>query len=68
MTVTKEMKQSYLDYVYKEMKHRGYTSEEIPRIINKTKFLSCLEEYPTVQLHYDVADAVDEIIFMAAKN
>ena len=57
----------YLDEVYSEMKRRGYTLEEIPMVIAKTGFLSVLDEYPEEQFHYSAEDAVDEILFVAAK-
>ncbi len=66
--VTKEKQNAYIAKVHNEMKRRGFTSEEIPVVINKTGFLSALEEYPEEQLHYDVSDAVDEIIMTAARN
>lgn len=50
------------------MKCRGYTSEEIPKVIAKTGFLNALNEYPEEQFHYSAEDAVDEILFVAAKN
>ena len=68
MIVTKEKQEAYIAKVHNEMKRRGFTSEEIPAVINKTGFLAALEEYPEEQLHYDVSDAVDEIIMTAAKN
>jgi len=68
MIVTKEKQNDYIAKVHKEMKRRGFTSEEIPVVINKTGFLSALEEYPEEQLHYDVSDAVEEIIMTAARN
>ena len=68
MVVSKEMKEAYINDVYAEMRRRGLTSEEIPVVIAKTGFLAALEEYPEEQLHYDVSDAVDEIILTAARN
>ena len=50
------------------MLRRGFTLEEIPKIIDKTGFLAALEEYPEEQLYYDVYDAVNEILLTAAKN
>ena len=46
MTITKEKQDAYIAKVHNEMKRRGFTSEEIPVVINKTGFLSALEEYP----------------------
>ena len=54
--------------VYLEMKRRGLTAEEIPAVIGKTGFMSALEEFPEEQMHYDVSDAVDEILLTAAKQ
>lgn len=50
------------------MKRRGLTAEEIPAVIGKTGFMSALEEFPEEQMHYDVSDAVDEILLTAAKQ
>ena len=66
--ITKEKKKAYVEKVHNEMKRRGFTSDEIPVVIGKTGFLTALEEYPEEQLHYDVSDAVDEIIKTAARN
>ena len=60
-------KQEYLEEVYSEMKRRGYTPDEIPKVIAKTGFLNALNEYPEEQFHYSAEDAVDEILFVAAK-
>ena len=68
MVVSKEKQSAYIAKVHNEMKRRGFTSKEIPKIIGKTGFLSALEEYPEEQLHYDVSDAVDEIIMTAARK
>lgn len=68
MIVSKEKKQAYIDDVQTEMRRRGFTSEEIPVIIGKTGFMDALEKYPEEQLHYDVSDAVDEIIMTAARK
>lgn len=68
MIITKEKQNAYLAKVYNEMERRGFTTEEIPVVINMTGFLSALEEYPEEQLHYDVSDAVDEILITAAKK
>ena len=68
MVISKEKKQAYIDDVLCEMKRRGFTSEEIPVIIGKTGFMDAIEKYPEEQLHYDVSDAVDEIIMIAARK
>ena len=68
MIITKEKKNAYVEKVHNEMKRRGFTSDEIPVVIGKTGFLSALDKYPEEQLHYDVSDAVDEIIMTAARN
>ena len=65
--ISKEKQDAYAAKVYAEMKRRGFTAEEIPVIINKTGFLSALEEYPQEQMHYDVSATVDEILATAAR-
>jgi hypothetical protein len=67
MVISQEKKQKYIAKVYHEMERRGFTSDEIPLVIEKTGFMSALEEYPEEQMHYDVSDAVDEILITAAK-
>ncbi|MBQ3794979.1 MAG: hypothetical protein II842_01625 [Butyrivibrio sp.] len=67
MMITKEKKDAYLQDVYTEMKRRGFQEEEIPKVIGKTGFLSALEKYPEEQLHYEISDAVNEIITTAAR-
>ena len=63
-----EEKKLYIEEVYAEMKKRGFTSAEIPMVINKTGFMDAIDLYPEEQLHYDISDAVDEIITLAAKK
>ncbi|MCI5959967.1 MAG: hypothetical protein PUD03_02060 [Lachnospiraceae bacterium] len=63
-----EKKKLYIEEVYAEMKKRGFTSAEIPMVINKTGFMDAIDLYPEEQLHYDISDAVDEIITLAAKK
>ena len=63
-----EKKKIYIDDIYAEMKKRGFTAEEIPAVIGRTGFMTALEAYPEVQLHYATPDAVDEIILVAAKS
>lgn len=65
--VSEEQKQEYIKKVCEEMQNRGFTEEEIPRVIGKTGFLDAINEYPEEQLHYSIEDAVDEIICTAAK-
>ena len=61
-----ELTKKYESKIYEEMRKRGFTEAEIPRIINKTGFREALEKYPEEQMHYSISDAVDEIIFVAA--
>ena len=68
MFVSEDMKQRYLEKVYKEMNRRGFTSEEIPRVIAKTGFMTALNQYPEEQLHYPIKAAVNEIVETAAKQ
>ena len=68
MLVSVEKKNAYIEDVHAEMKRRGFTSEEIETVIGKTGFMSAMEQYPEEQLHYDVSDAVDEIIMTAARK
>lgn len=63
-----QKKRDYIAKVHNEMKRRGFTSKEIQAIIDKTGFLSALEEYPEEQLHYDVSATVNEIIMTAVKS
>lgn len=63
-----EKKKLYIEEVYAEMKKRGFTSAEIPMVINKTGFMDAIDLYPEEQLHFDISDAVDEIITLAAKK
>lgn len=66
--ITEEKKNTYISYVHEELLRRGFTSEEIPRLIAKTGFMAVMEEFPKEQMHYDVRDAVDEIILTALKQ
>ncbi len=61
-------KKEYLDDVYQEMGYRGFTTEEIPRVIAKTGFMGALNKYTEEQLLYSIEDAVDEIMLVAAKS
>jgi hypothetical protein len=67
MVITREKKDAYLQEIYTEMKRRGFQEDEIPKVIGKTGFMTALEKYPEEQLHYEVSDAVDEIITTAAR-
>ena len=64
--ITEEQKNRYIGYVHDELKRRGVEESDIPRVIGKTGFMACMEEYPEQQMHYDPADAVDEILVTAA--
>ncbi|MBO4808232.1 MAG: hypothetical protein J5537_04255 [Lachnospiraceae bacterium] len=66
MIISEEMKKQYIEDVHEEMKRRGFTSDEIPIVIGKTGFMSVMDKYPEEQLHYDVRDAVDEIMLTAS--
>lgn len=66
MDITEKDKERYVSAVYAEMKRRGFTSEDIPRVIAKTGFSFVMEHYPEEQLHYSVSDAVDEILLVAS--
>ncbi len=68
MIISEERKQRYIQDVYSEMRKRGFTETEIPKVIGKTGFMKVMEDYPEEQLHYDVADAVDEIMLTASVN
>ena len=58
----------YAFHTDEEMKSRGLTEEEIPVVIGRTGFMEAIEQYPEEQLHYDISDAVDEIILTAARR
>ena len=68
MTVSGEKIKAYIEDVYVEMKHRGFTEDEADYVISKTGFMDAIEKYPEEQLHYDVSDTVDELIMVAAKK
>lgn len=68
MVVSENMKKEYLDDVYAEMQHRGISRSEAANAIAHTGFLEALDKYPEAQLHYDVRDAVDEILVVAVKD
>ena len=68
MGVTKEKKQAYINDLLAEMRRRGFSEEETSTIIGKTGFMEAIEKYPEEQLHYEVSDAVDEIITIAARK
>ena len=64
--VPEEQKKRYLSYIYEEMRSRGLTGEEIPRIIGQTGFMMALNEFPEEQLHYSPEAAAGEILPVAA--
>ena len=66
--VTEAMKNEYIDLVHEEMRRRGFSEDEIPRVIRKTGFMNALNKYPDVQLHYDPYDAVNEILVSAVRS
>ncbi len=68
MRTMDERKSDYLADVYVEMEKRGISKADIPRVIAKTGFVSALDKYPEEQMHYDVFDAVNEILLVAAIN
>ena len=68
MAVSKEKKQEYIDSIYEEMEHRGFSKNEIKYVIVKTGFMIVMQEYPEEQMHYSISDAVDEILLVAAKH
>ena len=68
MFITEEKKQEYIEDVRSALRRRGLTADEIPRVIGKTGFLEAMERSPEIQFHYDVRDAVDEILVTAARN
>ncbi len=68
MKSIEERKKRYIVDIYAEMEKRGISNADAPRVINKTGFMSALNEYPEEQMHYDVYDAVNEILLVAATN
>ena len=68
MKSLQEQKNLYLSSIYDEMEKRGIQNNDASRVIGKTGFMSALEKYPEAQMHYDVEDAVDEILLVAATN
>ncbi len=66
MFISQEKKNEYIADVHEEMRRRGLSDSEIPIVIGKTGFMSVMEKYAEQQLHYDVRDAVDEILVTAA--
>lgn len=61
-----ERKKRYIKKIYEEMRKRGFTSEEIPKIISRTGFMDALNYCPEEQMLIAVEDAVDEILLTAA--
>lgn len=68
MKTMDERKKIYIADVYAEMEKRGISNVDAPRVIGKTGFMGALNEYPEEQMHYDVYDAVNEILLVAATN
>lgn len=66
MVITEERKREYIADVHAEMSRRGMTESQITNVISKTGFEEVMEKYPEEQMHYDVSDAVNEIILVAA--
>ncbi len=68
MKTMDERKKIYIADVYAEMEKRGISNADASRVIGKTGFMGALDEYPEEQMHYDVYDAVNEILLVAATN
>ncbi len=68
MKTLEEKKKEYMDDVRAELLTRGIAETDISKVIGKTGFERALEEFPEAQMHYDVEDAVDEILLVAAAN
>ncbi len=68
MKTMEEKKKEYMDEVRAELLVRGIAETDISKVIGKTGFESALNDYPEAQMHYDVEDAVDEILLVAASN
>jgi hypothetical protein len=66
--VTDEMKNNYISKIYNELNRRGVSSDEIPGVIEKTGFMSVMQDYAEEQMHYSIKDAVDEILLTAATH
>lgn len=66
--VSEQQKKLYIESLYNEMRNRGLTNDEIPVVIGKTGFMEALDKYPKEQFHYEISDAVDEILLIAAKK
>lgn len=61
-----DAKRIYLNHIYEEFSRRNICQKDAERVIAKTNFIKCLEQFPEVQLHYSIVDTVDEIMQMAA--
>lgn len=59
-------KEMYMAHIYEEFLHRDISEADAKRVIAKTRFIECLNKFPEEQLHYSIADAVDEIMQTAA--
>lgn len=68
MKTIQERKEAYLADIYAELGRRGLSDTEAPLVIGKTGFINALNQYPEEQMHYDVYDAVNEILLVAATN
>ena len=44
MKISEERKQRYIQDVYSEMRKRGFTEAEIPKVIAKTGFMKVMEK------------------------
>jgi hypothetical protein len=66
--VTEEMKNDYISKIYNELNRRGVSSEEIPIVIGKTRFIRVMQDYAEEQMHDSIQDAVDEILLTAATH
>ena len=63
-----EAKKRYIADIYSEMERRGISTADVSRVIGKTGFMAALDEYPEEQMHYDVYDAVNEILVVARQS
>lgn len=66
MVITEEQKEKYVARIHTELMNRGMTKEDAIRVIGKTGFNKAMQDYPDVQMHYSVRDAVNEILCVAA--
>ena len=59
----KELSEWYVQHVFDKMRHRGYSEEEIPYVIGKTRFWEALEKYPEQQLYYAAEIAIGDFFY-----